>query len=134
RRMFDPDRPTATVRDGHWRLAPLGDLDVDAPPELSTGIRADQKLGLARDRSLVAVVALNAELDPQIHAVVAAAHQVGRVVVAPAAAGLVDRAGADGTVAGGSRLAASVRALQREGHVVALVAGRNESALAAADL
>jgi cation-transporting ATPase I len=134
RRMFDPHRPTATVRDGHWRLAPLADLDVAPSPELSTGGRADQTLGLVRDHSLVGVVALGAELDPQIHAVVAAAHQVGRVVVAPATAGLVERAGVDGTVAGGSRLAASVRALQRDGHVVALVAGRNESALAAADL
>jgi cation-transporting P-type ATPase I len=139
RRMFDPDRPTTTVRDGHWRLAPLAELDAAPSPGLATALRAarahaDQTLGLARDHSLVAIAALAAELDPQLHAVVAAAHQVGRVVVAPVMAGLVERAGIDGTVAGGSRLAASVRALQRDGHVVALVAGRNESALAAADL
>jgi len=77
--------------------------------------RRDETLGLVRDRALVAVVSLTAQLDPQVDAVVAAAHQLGRVVVAPARSGLVERAGADGAVAGGSRLAASVRALQREG-------------------
>src|SRR5262245_6798315 len=117
RRMFDPQRPTATVRDGHWRLSPLAELDVAPAPELvaagrASRTRGDQTLGLARDHSLVAIVELRAELDPQLHAVVAAAHQLGRVVVAPATAGLVDRAGVDGTVAGGSRLAASVCTLQ----------------------
>ncbi|HEX6872121.1 MAG TPA: HAD-IC family P-type ATPase, partial [Micromonosporaceae bacterium] len=138
RRMFDPEHPMSTVRDGHWRLAPLTELGLPVPPDLSGSLRAprdkvDATLGLARDRRLIAMVGVTTDTDPLLDVVVSAAHQLGRVVIAPARRWLVDKAGADGTVAGGSRLAASVRALQQEGHVVAVVAGSNEAALIAAD-
>jgi cation-transporting ATPase I len=90
-------------------------------------------LGLAYDRRVVAVVPLTAEVDALLEPVVAAAHELGRVVVAPARRRLVERAHADGSVAGGTRLATSVRALQAEGRTVAVIAGANESALTAAD-
>jgi cation-transporting ATPase I len=137
-RMFDPQRPTAVVRDGHWRLGPLAELDVAVPDGLSAAPRTartrhDATLGLLRDRQVVAVAGLTADRDPMVEVVVAAAHQLGRVVVAPARRYLVEESGVDGAVPGGSRLAASVRALQREGHVVIVIAGCNESALTAAD-
>jgi cation-transporting ATPase I len=74
------------------------------------------------------------ELGPLTEALVAAAHQVGKVVITPIRSHLVDQIGADGAVAGGSHLAASVRQLQAEGHVVLLVTDRSDPGLAAADL
>jgi cation-transporting P-type ATPase I len=137
-RMFDPQRPRRLIRDGHWRLGPVPDLDVSVPDDLAAVLRRagkghDAALGLARDRRLIAVALLTAPADPLLEAVVQAAHQLGRVMVAPARRRLVEQARADGSVAGGSRLAASVRALQSEGRVVAVIAGGNEPALAAAD-
>lgn len=90
-------------------------------------------LGLTDGDRLVAAVVLEAELDPLTDALMAAARQVGRVLITPISAGLAQRLGADQSVAGGSRLAASVRALRAEGRAVALISTRNDPALAAAD-
>jgi len=74
------------------------------------------------------------ELDPLTDALVSAAHRVGQVDISPIRAHLVDQVGADNAIAGGSHLAASVRALQDEGHAVLLIADGNDPGLAAADL
>jgi cation-transporting ATPase I len=77
---------------------------------------------------------VQAELSPYGVALAAAARKVGRLLIAGGASGKVGRRlDADGRVAGGSRLAESIRTLQRDGHGVALVATRNDVALAAAD-
>lgn len=73
------------------------------------------------------------ELNPLTDAVIAAAHSVGKVVVSPKSSGLADRVGADGSLGGGTHLATSVRDLQADGHVVALIGDRNDTALSAAD-
>lgn len=73
------------------------------------------------------------ELDPLTEAVIAAAHAVGRVVVAPIASGMAERVGADGGIGGGSHLTASVHELQAQGHAVLLIADHNAGGLAAAD-
>jgi cation-transporting ATPase I len=78
-------------------------------------------------------VRVEAELDPLCAALIAAARKVGRVLIAGATPEVRRRVAADGTVAGGAQLAGSVRALQRAGHGIALVATRNDVALAAAD-
>ncbi len=74
------------------------------------------------------------ELAPLTDAVIAAAHTVGRVVVAPIASDMAERVGADASIGGGSHLAASVHKLQAEGRVVALIADRNDPGLSAADI
>jgi len=58
-----------------------------------------------------------------------------RLLVAGLRSGLRERIGADGLVAGGSRLAATVRSLQKAGHGVLLVSGGPaHAALRAADV
>jgi cation-transporting ATPase I len=138
-RMLDRDRPREIVEDGGWRLAPLEDLDVALPPSLAARVRQAEfrphaTLVLSVDDRLAAAVALEPELDPLAHTLVGTAHLVGRVVVSPMSPGLAARVGADEAVSGGSRLAASVRALQAEGHAVVLIGIRNDPALAAADV
>ena len=136
--MLDPLHPRRRVRRGPWDLMPLATLDVDLPPGLSAGLRRTSSrrrgaLGLVRSGRLVAVVTVEPQLDPLAPAVVAAARKVGRVLVAGGGSALAQRARADGAVAGGSRLAGSVRTAQRDGHGVLLVAAGNDVALAAAD-
>lgn len=87
---------------------------------------------LARNRQPEAVIVAEPALDPLTDAVIAAARQVGRVLIAGAPAEIRRRVPADGTVPGGSRLAGSIRALQRDGHVVVLIGERNDTALASA--
>ncbi len=74
------------------------------------------------------------ELDPLAEALVDAARKTGPVVVAGVRSRLGERLRVDRTVPGGTSLAASVRALQEEGHGVALVSAREQAALAAADV
>ncbi|MFY1632045.1 HAD-IC family P-type ATPase [Solwaraspora sp. WMMB335] len=100
-------------------------------------------LALTRDGRLVALVRAEAELDPLATALTDAARRVGRLLVAGrtgrrgpvAVCGqiIATRCQAQGTVAGGAKLTASVRSLQQAGHGVALIAARNDVALAAAD-
>ncbi|MBF6488364.1 HAD-IC family P-type ATPase [Nocardia otitidiscaviarum] len=80
-----------------------------------------------------ALVDAEGRLDPLTDAVMAAAHRVGHVVVAPRSSGLAERVGANDSLGGGPHLAASVRELQAQGHTVALIAGHNAPGLAAAD-
>ncbi|MTE16860.1 cation-translocating P-type ATPase [Nocardia aurantiaca] len=80
------------------------------------------------------LVTADGMLHPLAEAIISAAHAAGRVVViTPRASEMADRLGADDRIGGGPHLAASVRRLQRAGHVVALIASHNASGLAAAD-
>jgi cation-transporting ATPase I len=136
--MLDANAPRRVVRRGPWVLGPLSRLGVDLPGELDDAIRRTPRgrreaLGLVRSGRLVAAVTVEAQLDPLAPAVVAAARKVGRVLVAGTGSGLAERLRADGAIAGGSRLAASVRGAQRRGAGVVLVSAGNDPALAAAD-
>jgi cation-transporting ATPase I len=124
-------------RDG-WSLIGADRIDLPIPDAALEEARAQNgsrgKLyALTRQRTLVALVRVEAALDPLAAAVVAAGRGVGRVLLAGASADIRRRVAVDGTVPGGSRLTASIRALQRDGHVVVLIGDRDDNALAAAD-
>ncbi len=118
--LLDPGDPMVhRERDG-WRLAP--------------GTSDRRSLHLYHDNRIVAEVSLVTELDPYAEVLITAATGVGEVWVAGRSSKLGRRLKVSGAVPGGSRLAESVRELQRAGHGVVLVARQGRSALAAADL
>ncbi|MFC3537832.1 HAD-IC family P-type ATPase [Couchioplanes caeruleus subsp. azureus] len=136
RLLLDEWRPGTVVEKDAWRLGPPSRVGTSVPAELrARGSRAPghHRLALHTQGRLVATVVVAAEIAPLAEAVVEAARAVGRVVVAGRSAGIAERLGADDTVAGGTRLGASVRRLQQQGAVVVLVGGRNDVALTAAD-
>ena len=90
-------------------------------------------LALMRDSELAGLVASEPELDPLADSLVATCRSVGLVVLA-GLEGLGTRISADRVMPGGTRTAASVRALQAEGRVVALVSSHQREALAVADV
>jgi cation-transporting ATPase I len=95
--------------------------------------RRGSPLALFRAGELIGLVSIEEELDPLAGSLIATAHSVGLVAVAgPATLGR--RAPVDRLLPGGSAMAASVRGLQAEGRVVALISARHHDALAAADL
>jgi cation-transporting P-type ATPase I len=123
------------TRAGDWRLGPvpraLGAEFGEAARELrGRGLRL---LALFRDAELFGLVATEPELEPLARTLIAAAGPVG-LVAAAGLAGLGGREPVDRLVAGGTRMAASVRGLQAEGRVVALVTASGPEALAAADV
>jgi cation-transporting ATPase I len=139
--LFDPAQPGRTARRGAWTVAPLASIDA----ELSLGTAA-RVLALARGRAgmlgvtrsglLVGVIPLEVELDPLADPLAQSVRRGGRqLLVAGLRSGLRGRLAADGSVAGGNRLAASVRSLQGAGHGVLLVSGGSaHAALRAADV
>ncbi|MEV0132533.1 HAD-IC family P-type ATPase [Dactylosporangium sp. NPDC050688] len=139
-RLVDGHRgtlPTDEDADG-WALTAPQRLDTAIPAAVLDDARAsDGRRGkvyaLTRNRQPVAVVLVESALDPLTTAMIAAGRQVGQVLLAGAPAEIRRRLPADGTVPGGSRLAESIRALQRDGHVVVLIGERNDTALASAD-
>ena len=118
-----------------WALGPLprhqaGEVR-DAARELRA--RGDRVLALFRDGELVGLVSVEPELEPLAAPLIATARSVG-LVTAAGPAGLGRRKAVDRVVAGGTRMAGSVRELQAEGRVVALVTASEHEALVAADL
>ena len=135
RALLDPAEPAArAARDGWVLAAARGRLPRQAQ-QVARELRAPgtHLLALRRDGALVALVAAVPGLDPLVGPLLASARAVGPVIVAGSGAGVGERVHADRVVAGGTRLAAEVRALQAEGHAVALVSARQNAALAAAD-
>ncbi|RAY11194.1 hypothetical protein DPM19_31025 [Actinomadura craniellae] len=135
--LVDLAAPKTPGTDGGWTVAPLarsarGELrERSAEPRR----RGASVLALARDGEPVALVSVVPELDPLADALIAAARTAGPVTITGAnRRELARRLAADGSAPGGNRLAESVRELQREGRVVALVSAHNGAALAAADL
>ena len=127
--LFDPTRSSRLARRGAWRVAPMASIDAQLPVGTAARVRALGRgrpgvLGVTRSGALVGLIALELELDPLAdplaHAVRRGGHQL---LVAGLRSGLRERIGADGLVAGGSRLAATVRSLQKAGHGVLLVSG-----------
>ncbi|MER6010087.1 cation-translocating P-type ATPase [Streptomyces bluensis] len=138
-RLFDGSEPERTRRDGTWELGPVERLTLHG----RTGARARERLrsdgarlvlGLAHERRLMAVISVLPEMHDTASAFVPAAHAAGLTVVA-AGAHIADVAvrQADAVADGGTRLAHSVRRLQRDGAGV-LVISRNRSALRVADV
>ena len=139
--LFDPVQPERTARRGAWTLAPLASIYAQLPAGMVTRARALARgrsgvLGVTRSGLLVGVIGLEVELDPLADPLAQSVRRGGRqLLVAGLRSGLRDRLAADGLVAGGTRLAASVRSLQGDGHGVLLVSGGSaHAALRAADV
>ncbi|MDO3705515.1 cation-translocating P-type ATPase [Micromonospora sp. C28SCA-DRY-2] len=133
--LFDPGHPHQLRHADGWRLGPLDQLDAHDPGDTAESRRLRDSgvalLGLADGDSLAAVLRVEPEPAPGVDTLPAVARQAGlRLVVA---GDDEQRYGfADALVAGGARLADSVRALQRDGAVVMLASG-DRAALGAAD-
>ncbi|KAA5834502.1 cation-translocating P-type ATPase [Saccharopolyspora hirsuta] len=136
-RLVDPQDPSAEQVLGDWSTGP-----VRAAEHLPDAVRGAAAEASARGTAVVlrhrgeavAVVGVVEELDPLAEALVAAARENGAAVVAGVGSRLDRRLPLDRTVAGGTRLADSVRRLQADGAVVAVVSARANAALAAADV
>jgi cation-transporting ATPase I len=127
-------------RDGPdgWSVLPVSGLA--APPQevaelaQAHGARGGVPLALLSGDRVVAFVAVADELDPLAEALVGAAGQAGRVVIAEDGSRVAERLGVDDVVPGGGQLLEGVRALQEDGSGVALVTAADGAALAAADI
>ncbi|MEV4015579.1 cation-transporting P-type ATPase [Nonomuraea angiospora] len=87
-----------------------------------------------RDGTPIVLAHLVPELHPLAEALVAAARGTCEVILAGGEPALAERLRVDRVVQNGQRLGASVRALQSEGHAVAVVSQRGRSGLRQADL
>ncbi len=143
RSLFDPSDPDA-VRDAvhegcTWALGPATLVDARWPRGAKTRARADavgasRLLALCRAGLVVAVVTLRPEVHEAAAQVAASARSAGcQLVVGGVRSGAAEPLGADRAVPGGQRLARSIRQLQAEGRVVALVSARAGAAQRAAD-
>ena len=137
--LFEPDDPSRAGRSDGWVLAPVREADLAGDRRAVTARRVLRHsgtavLGLSRDEELLAMVAVEPQLDPFAGVLAAAARETGSLVVAGRGAGVGERLGADREVRGGTALAGQVRELQQEGHVVAVVSARHHAGLAAADV
>jgi cation-transporting ATPase I len=134
--LLDPATPTAIVRRGRWALGPAPRRLAGAAGDAARTLRAPgcHVLALRRDGNLAGLVVTESELDPLATAVVGVARLAGPVIVVGQHGRVGERVHADRVIPGGKRMASSVRALQAEGHVVAVVSGREQEALAAADV
>ncbi|MGW4468812.1 HAD-IC family P-type ATPase [Nonomuraea sp. NPDC004354] len=138
--LLDLTDPAARCEHDGWTAVPYEEAEgpvaaAVGPARLAEwreqGIRA---VVVAEREVPRALVGLARELHPLAEAVVAAPDGVCEVVLAGGDTGFARRLGVERTVAGGSRLAASVRALQLEGHAVAVVSQRARRGLSQADL
>ncbi|HEX2301243.1 MAG TPA: HAD-IC family P-type ATPase, partial [Pseudonocardiaceae bacterium] len=137
--LVDPEHPGAADSDAGWAVRPVAELTGRLPEPVHRAARERAGRGtvvlvvLHRSRP-VGLVTVRAELHPLAEALVAAARTAGTVLVAGTGSGLDRRLEVDGTIAGGTRLPGSVRRLQADGHVVAVLSPRSGAALAAADV
>ncbi|MFG1705050.1 HAD-IC family P-type ATPase [Nonomuraea sp. M3C6] len=128
--LLDLTDPAARRERDGWSAAPYAG---DALPEewRELGVRP---VAVAREGIPIALVGLARELHPLAEAMVAAPKKTCEVVLAGGAPGLARRLGVDQVVEAGPRLATSVRALQSEGHGVAVVSRHGRRGLRQADL
>jgi cation-transporting P-type ATPase I len=139
RRLFDPRRPTAVQRRGGWTLAPMDHLGLDAPPgrkRVAAGMaKRGVLLGLVHRRALVALAGYQRAVRAGAQDLVAAARLAGlQVVIAGEDDGVAARLGPDRVVPSATRLPRAIRALQRDGSTVLLVAGGGSPGLRVADV
>jgi cation-transporting ATPase I len=154
--LLDPLDPLTTCEGDGWTLQPLdGGLDGgdgggghrDAGETglvVPAGARGPAEelrrsgatpLALAQGGEVRGLVGVVPELDPAAEVLVAAVRRAGhRLVVAGRAGGVHRRIGADTRIPAGRRMGAAIRSLQADGAVVAAVARRRNTGLAAADV
>lgn len=139
RALFDPRRPDAVVDGEGWTLAPAERTAARFPRGWRTRARemagpGTTVLGLTRGGSLAGLVTAQPEVRRDTAHLVTAVRRVDcQLVVAGARSAVAPVVGADQVVPGGDHLARSVRALQADGRVVAVVSSRPGTALRAAD-
>ena len=137
--LFDPDDPSATSKRDDWVLAPVEQTAGRWPRGTRARARelsgqATKVLGLTRHGELAALVAVAPEVHAATEELVGATRRAGcALIVGGARSGVAAVISADAAVPGGDHLARSVRALQAEGRVVALISSRPGAALRAAD-
>ncbi|HEX9033042.1 MAG TPA: HAD-IC family P-type ATPase [Streptosporangiaceae bacterium] len=127
--------PAILAERGEWAIGPVPARLAGPAGDAAGSLRErwGQVLGLRRNGELLGLVAVEPELEPMAGPLIATARSIGPVVIA-GLSGVGRRVHVDRVVAGGTRTAGSVRALQADGAVVALVSARQHEALAAADL
>ncbi|WP_329425800.1 HAD-IC family P-type ATPase [Streptosporangium sp. NBC_01495] len=135
RTLIDVDDPGARRERDTWKAEPLagpaGLVTAEAEDWEAQGLRA---VRVTRKGVPAALVGMAPQVDPLADAIVAAAKGACAVALAGGDSALGLRLGIDEIVPGGSRLARSIRALQADGHGVAVVSERRMAALAQADL
>ncbi|MGZ8752863.1 MAG: P-type ATPase [Acidimicrobiia bacterium] len=137
--LFDPDRPDASVERDRWSLAPATEAAVDRARRVlssthdATGAGASY-LALAHDGRPVALVETRPTLVPGAAELLdAVSRRDMRPVVVRQGADRLGVLGDVELVEPGPAATEAVRALQRDGHVVLAIAGRDLDLLAAAD-
>jgi len=133
--LVDPAVPDDRQERDGWLVVPAADspLNADARVREWTA-RGARALVLLHGVEVVGLISVVTELDPLAEAVVSAARAAGAVVVAGAERVLEKRLDVDRWLSGDMELAASVRELQAEGRVVAVVSAHSPAGLAAADV
>lgn len=136
--LVDPVDPAARQSEGGWSTLPVSEVP-GLPPQILQAAQLEANaattiLVLCHGERPVALVRAVAELDPLAEAIVDAARTSGTVLVAGADTALDSRLDVDRLVAGGQHFAKSVRQLQWDGRVVAVVSTRARSALACSDV
>jgi cation-transporting P-type ATPase I len=141
-KLLDPEDPAAQRRRGRWALGPMttgGDgpaLPRGAKARAAELRRAGRTpLVLQAGDEVVALVALVDQLDPAAPILIRSVRRAGlRLVVAGRNGQLHKRIEHDAQIPSGRAMGAAVRDLQAGGAVVAVVARRGTTGLAAADV
>jgi cation-transporting ATPase I len=137
--LVDTGRPNARRERDGWAVVPITELagkisyDVQLAAQEEAGLDVTVLIMLFQTRP-VGIVRVVPEIDALADALVDAARHAGTVVLGGGGEGLGKRLGLDQVVPGGGQLLESVRVLQTEGHVVAVVSADGREALAAADV
>ena len=138
RALFDPVQPDVARTEDDWALAPVGKVVGTWPRGSRTRAReltaaGFSTLGLSKSGTVVGLVAIQPELHEEAADLAAATQRAGHLLAVAGDRRVAAVLGSDRVVADGEHLASSIRALQAEGRVVALVSTRPGIALRAAD-
>jgi len=138
RALFDPVQPDVPRTEDDWALAPVGQVVGVWPRGSRTRAReltsaGFSTLGLSKSGTVVGLVSLQPELQDAAADLAAATQRAGHLLAVAGDRGVAAVMGAELVVASGEHLTRSIRALQAEGRVVALVTTRPGGALRAAD-
>ncbi|GAA3050959.1 cation-translocating P-type ATPase [Pseudonocardia yunnanensis] len=133
--LVDLRRPLRARANEGWSVGPTEPEPTGRLGEVAAvlGRRSSTLLTLRRGGEPVALIGVSPALDPFAESVVASATRAGLVLVGGPRE-LSRRLELDGAVPGGAALMDSVRALQTDGHVVAVVSRNHRTALVAADV
>jgi len=136
--LFDPAQPEVVRTEDDWALAPVGRVVGSWPRGSRTKARelrsaGFRTLGLSKRGTVVGLVGVQPELHEAAADLAAAIQRAGHLLAVAGDRGVAAALGADRVVGDGEHLARSIRALQAEDRVVALVSTRPGAALRAAD-